>query len=536
MSNHEKNERRHRWLAWITGRQVVRLSVAISVPLTILIALWYPRKEPHQQTPPPASMDSTAAPETIQSIYRERYQGIVDRLNAFDHQTALEALKSTTTPWDAIHDLFIQGILFAWLGQDNLASRRLTAAAVLEPTPLSHSILAQHAGKWRLDAATINDTNFSIEDSRYIRRCYFLQRITDQVVSGCRDDEEKVERLLDWVFRHIAFYEPEAVEVSPMDILLRGYGVCDRSAWVLALLCERAGLPVSIVLLGKPVTEEFSSHTLCQVLVSGRWLLCDTTQGTFLGFGQEGVPATLDHIILRLDREKDNAALQEKYGAFREAGIGVVCEAEGSFPRFSLLEPYLRVIPPHASVFVDLQARLALAATALSQAEADRKNSIGVWDYPFFSLSTYRNPLFAAVRKKNLARMLAYRDARILQLLGFPREAVQAYTKSAETCDAEAREDILFFTAQCHQEAGNLREAEKNFSLYLSRYPEGRWKTMAVYDLARSKEETGDIAAAAKLYGTIDGVMAARQRALMLEARLAPADLPAGATTQPSAP
>lgn len=517
----------------ITKQRAFRISLAITIAVTILIGIYLLPEETKQETTSLASVETTPVPENIEAIYQERYKAVVDSLNEFETRTSLETLKSIKAPPKSIHDLFFQGILFAWLGQDQPAAQRLTAAALSDPRPLSSIMLVRNAKKWRLNPAGISVRQFSPSDCPYMRRCYFLQRIANRIIAGSQNDMEKAERLVEWVFRHVAFFEPDVTYASPMDILLRGYGLCDRSAWILALLCQRAGLPASIALLQKP-TETISNHTLCQILVSRRWLLCDTTQGTFVRLGPDGALATFENIIPRLEKERDNASFQEEFGVFREAGIAVVYEAEGAFPRFSLLEPYLRVIQPYIPLFVDLQAQLDRARTALSNVGGDRRSQVGVWGYPFFVVGAYRNPSFSSVRQKYLSRMLAYRDGRFLQLLGFPREAIQAYAKSGENCAAEAREDILYFIAQCFREAGNLDDAEANFSLYLSRHPDGRWKKMATYHLARIKEETGDLSAAVKLYRTIHEIGAARQRASVLETQMVTEGLPEAAKAEAS--
>ncbi len=503
-------------------RRLILVGILLVVVIGLFIGgyrLFAPENAPKQDSDKDRKPKRSTEVSSSKSVFKEKYADITALINEFKHVTALDKLRELDNPQLSTHDRFIQGVLYAWLGDDESASRLLTEAARTNSEPLSSRILANHASKWKIDPVTIGYRHFTTEDTRYIRRCFFLKTIADRVAGEDRPDREKLDRLLEWVFRHVGFFEPKLIDVSPVDVLMRGYGLCDRSAWVLSLLCNRAGLPANLVFLGQPVPN-LSNHTLCQVLVSGRWLLCDTTQGIVLTF-EDGSPATLDEIVRRLNRKEEDSAFGTRYDSFEQAGVGVVCEADGAFPRFELLEPYLRCMPPYASAYVDLQSRFETALTCL---DTDRETEvqIGFWDYPFFSRSSYNNPDFIEKRREVMSRTLHYQDARTSQLLGLSDRAMFAYAKALEDAPADAKEDILFFTAQSQQEAGHLEAAESNYMLYLSSCPEGRWKKLVTYHLARLKEKQGEYAAAISFYREIEGVSVAKQRISTLEEQSQP--------------
>ncbi|MFH1738845.1 MAG: transglutaminase domain-containing protein [bacterium] len=505
------------------GQAAFRIVVGIAIVMGVLIGTCSRFRE---SEPESTSMEITtpaSSSDRIDLVYEEKYAEIVNLINTLDHEAALSALLDTRI--DTNDDLFIRGIFLSWLGRDEEAAESLTDAAKRVTGYPASQLLLRHTEKWGLDPTTIEEKRFTVDDSRYIRRCHFLQRIADRVTSGSSSELEKTERLLDWVFRHIAFFEPDVINIGALDILLRGYGVCDRSAWVLALLCQRAGLPATVVLLGRPtvtgrdLAEFDSTHTLCQVLVSGQWLLCDTIQGTFVTHEDSGERATLKEILARLEAEPENTSLQETFDGYHQAGVGAVFEADGTFPRFRLLDPYMRVIPPYPAVFEDLDKSLEIAYSAVPEVDGKRTNETGVWDYPFYSRTSYNDAEFLAYREKILAPLESYRDARILQLLGFPIQAIHAYARSVETSPPEAEEDLIYFMAQCHYETGVLQNAETGFQMYLEKYPNGRWRPWAIYQLARAKEERGDLSGALELYRSIEHLGAARQRALAVGSR-----------------
>ena len=506
MSSSER--RQHRLYVGVGISLLALALLAVACILFEVLDSREPRSD--QQRPLPAQDDISE----IKSIIEHKYSEVVDLVNRFEHQAALEALQGLEPPGQSIHDIYIRGILFAWIGEDDRAAQLLTQASRSHSEPLTSRVLEKNASKWEIDPDAIGYRHFTSEDSRYIRRCFFVQTIADHATKGCRTDREKIDQLLEWVFRHVAFFEPKLIDISPVDVLLRGYGLCDRSAWVLSLLCIRSGLPANVLFLGRPISN-LSSHTLCQVLVSGEWLLCDTTQGILLTF-EDGTPATLDEIIRRFNQNDSDGAFREKYGSFEKAGVGVVCEGRGAFPRFELLEPYLQCIPPYASAFADLLSRYETAVTCLAP-ERNTKVQIGFWDYPFFSLSSYSDPESLRRRREVLSHTLHYRRARILQLVGMSDQAMIAYATSIEDAPAEAKEDILFFIAQTQQEAGHLQAAENNYSRYLSTFPEGQWTKQVIYHLARLKEDQGDYSAAIALYRRILDVTVAARRAAELE-------------------
>ena len=471
--------------------------------------------------PAPNEAVSGAAPApadtSIVAVYEARYAPIVQQINTLRQREALEGLQKVDAPEDSIHDQFIQGILYAWLGEYETAAGRLTAASVKRSLPEPGPIVTHHAQRWQLDPTALRDPRFSVDDCLYLHSSYFLQSIAGRVTAGCRTDIESAGRLVDFVFRHVGAFEPRELAMPPYETLMRGYGICDRSAWLLAVLAQRAGLPASVIVLEKS-RDTLANHTLCQIHIDGRGLIFDTTSGTAVTIDDEAV--SVDEILISLKRAYRDRAFQEMFGPFRDAKAAVVCEAEGVFPRFRLLEPYLAVLPPHPSAYANLEGKMAAVRETFSSDMVRRQQNVGLWDFPFIVLADYSEPAFRSLREADMERMKAYRQARTFQLLGYPEAAIKAYARAAPLGSPEAKDDMFYFAAQCFMDYGKLDDAEKTLTAYLDEYPNGRWRTMAIYHLAITCELQGEPSKAVELYRSLLPIAAARTRMERVAARV----------------
>ena len=445
--------------------------------------------------------------ERIQVVYRDRYEEVFRLLQEMKMGVARQALDKLDIPKDSVHDLFFEGILRAWLGDNQGAVERLSRAARESGQPLHGPMLKEKADVWHLNPDFIESPDFLPDDILYLQRCFFLQSIADQIVKGCRSPSEKVTRILDWVFRNVGFFEPVDIGPRPADILIRGYGLCDRQAWVMALLCQRVGVPAGLALLAQDV-EELALHTMCEVLVGGRWLLCDPTQGTVVKV--DGRPVTLEEIELLLQEKTGDPEFQKEFGRFRKPTIGVACIADGTFPRFGLLEPYLRAIAPRVKAHYDLAEGLELASGISIHENRRRDFVVGVWDYPFHVLALYTRKDFLETRAEDLQRAERYMEPRVLQLIGQPESALVSYFHTAQRLDPAAQQDTVYFSALCKFDLERYSEAAQALSLYLRDYPQGLWRSGATFHLALCKEKLDDIPTAIQLYGQLQDVGAAR--------------------------
>ena len=140
-------------------------------------------------------------------------------------------------------------------------------------------------------ACGFSDTDFMQADlsdgaKRYIARAMIIRVISRAIIGdGKHSAREKLERLMDWTFinvsnhftRVIDGYE-EFVDFNdiPLELMLRGMGDCDRSAWVLSRLAHHAGLEGHVVYLHRPGMEGRASfHTIAEIRTDRGWVAVD---------------------------------------------------------------------------------------------------------------------------------------------------------------------------------------------------------------------------------------------------------------------
>lgn len=470
-----------------------------------------PADTPVQSATPDLRPTPVIVEENRDEIYNARYRELAEAIIRNSTEPVIDRLSQLETDYTGRHDRAFQGLIFAVQGRHEKAASLLTQAVRDMDLPPTHSVLVDSKERWGLSLDEIDRKQFDINDSDYIQSTMTLQQIAGAVVAGCTNDIDRADRLLNWVFCNVFFQEPENTPMNPLDILLRGYGLCDRSVWVFCLLAQRAGLPATSVVLFDPQTQQ-SIHTIAQVLVDRDWLLCDTTHGTFLT--RDGKFLTLVGIWNYLDSHPDDGDFQEKYKDFRHAMVSPAYMAEGLFPRMSLLEPYVKLLPLHSSVYYDVEVLGASAATCLPDAEnVDR---IGLWDFPFFLRISMRDPVLNQRRNAVMQRITEYRTGRSKQLLGRYDDALKWYTGVAPTASPEAKEDMLYFSAQCYQGLKQYEAARETYLVYLYNYPEGRWRPMAIYQLAQVEEALGHRDEALELYKQLPNIAAAKSKAGLL--------------------
>ncbi len=466
------------------------------------------------QSKPVESLDPSAS---LEETYNARYAQLVEWVNEFETEKVREKLDSLQIPLDTVHDYMFQGILYAWMSDFKKAALMLTEGASQLAQPPLDPILKNSNPSWKLSTETIMSPTFTVQDSKYLRSCYFTQRIADHIVRDCTSDEYKAEKLLDWVFRNVAYNEPEEANLTPLEIIMRGNGLCDRSAWVMATLAQRVGMNAEIVFL-KADQKLRSSHTLCQLEISGHRLLCDTSNGTFLFF--EAKPFGLTDIKDYLVAAQQGKEIPENFVHFTAATIGLAFEAEGVFPRLRNLDPYLKLMQPPGKAYVSLQDLYNAALETFPGDPEFAKKKVGIWDYPFFRMVHKLDPDSVNKWRASLQRVVNYEKARLLQVLGYYMAAFEEYKNCTTTCPLEYQEDLLYFSAQCFHETEQWEHADELFTRYVQNYPDGRWEDLVTYQLAQTKEALGDTSTALKLYSLVDHFQVAHANAVRIAKKL----------------
>lgn len=126
--------------------------------------------------------------------------------------------------------------------------------------------------------------NYTVTTTRlplYEKAINFISRdlqtrwITRQIVAGSTTDEEKLERLFEWVTQHV---QPTPaglpiIDDHPLHILIRGYGAEDQRTEAFLLLAGYTGFPGVIVRLRPPAASR--QLLVALVRVGSRTLVFD---------------------------------------------------------------------------------------------------------------------------------------------------------------------------------------------------------------------------------------------------------------------
>jgi hypothetical protein len=128
--------------------------------------------------------------------------------------------------------------------------------------PERHIKIAQREGI----KATFFKSPFNFWDFQLWRHSYFFRQLSEKITNN---DPNNIEALFDAVRKRIESNEGKSQRAPwPYWIWQRGFGVCDRQAWVLCELAYQQGWETQIVYLRDPKTK-VSPHTICELRRSG---------------------------------------------------------------------------------------------------------------------------------------------------------------------------------------------------------------------------------------------------------------------------
>jgi len=334
----------------------------------------------------------------------------------------------------------------------------------------------------------------NIQDIKYIARCFLYKKITDNIVKGQKLSLEKqAEKLFKWTVRNIAQDAGrEDFPALPLDIMLRGYGVCDRSAWVLTVLARQLGIKGGIFYLIDP-KEKISPHTVALLYLNNEWCVFDPYKEVILKSSRDGSSLGIDEILknpllVKKAYPKDPSFIK----AFEEGILWIPGTSRGYFPKLEIIEKIINGFIEEAPVIfwdlseeIDFAIRTFLNPDSISRVTSndmlfqtdDKKVRAGVWFYPFRLEQYYFSGKFLANVEKELPYFFLYKEGRLDYLQGEYEEAIARFGKLMKSSlPQDLKEDIYYFQALTHLEKGDRDKARSLFEQYLKEYPEGRWK------------------------------------------------------------
>lgn len=417
---------------------------------------------------------------------------------------------------------------------DGYTASLLDEISIDTDTEIATDLILKHQKVFAPDEVMSNFYNMA--DIEYFWRCVNYQRIARQIIKDCKTDEEKAMALFDWTYRNVGIVKEKRVLFAlPYDIMLRGYGLCDRSSWVLTTLANQAGFKGSIYMLLDPDTGA-SPHTVALIYLLDKWVVFDTYYGFVLKMKDGKTLAGLNDII-------DNPSLTGMYPPygnngfmpFKQGLLGLPLEAEAGLPRIKVIQDVVDEIFPDApNVYRNMLERLHFTIKTLLGYDYDPDNPftfpfrdknrqyiIGSWFYPYMLKPFYAQGLFVKQQKKEDPAVEYYQAARYSFLLGDYRKAVSQFDELLKTSpDAKYSSDMEYFKCLCYFGAKEYKKTVSELERYLQDYPDSKWQAGAMYHLGRSYEALGMYQKAVDIYRKMENEPGIQLRAKEIESRI----------------
>lgn len=349
----------------------------------------------------------------------------------------------------------------------------------------------------------------------YIQRAMIDRDIVLNVVGDMhRPDAEKIGALLDWVFVNVSNHFERNLGRDkfndyndiPLELMLRGYGACDRSALVLDRLAWHAGLDAHIVYLYRSMSADDSFHTVSEVKVDGFWKVVDPFNNLIY-----------DQSALELSRRHDD---------FKNCQVMLNDQGAAAFlPIMCLADVLCRMHIPDQKLFHGIDQAIEAfvndnynysAAVKMNLINSILNNTsknislaldpdplvIGRWSYPFWLRAYYYNDMYQLAKYKKYPFLKKLRAARLEQVIGHYDRAGELFAVLKTDPDTSQifREDRDYFIALNHFYKKEYAEVEKTALGFRKNFQASPRNTMLNYVLAQSFIRLGRAREAVEIY------------------------------------
>ena len=341
-----------------------------------------------------------------------------------------------------------------------------------------------------------------LPDADFVRRRVFYSEIAERLKRNT--PRETVMAVFNYVVANVSSAtgpgEKAGVGVTPETILLRGYGVCDRGAWVFCTLLEQLRIAAYVIYLREPETD-VSHHTIAGAEIDAAIYLFDTYSGTPV-INSAGRVATLGDVFEH-PTDIDSVTIGGKPQLAKGLDVAncallLPFEPETIHPISAGLQSALtKTAPPERRapiLYRDYRMALIHAGAVAFpgvplDGEASRLknpktgNLLSLWDYPFrigynLRLEDYRREVDTAHHWP-----AHFREARARQLAGRPDAAAfDAIIASLPAAD-EGRVAAEYFraTSLVPQPAANDAAAK-----FLDAHPQSFWRDAILQGLGEA--------------------------------------------------
>ncbi len=327
----------------------------------------------------------------------------------------------------------------------------------------------------------------SIEELEYIRKVAVYKKLADSVTKGIDSEREIVFALFDWVVRNIAINcgkketnIGKETTAFPYDYMLRGFGGCDRSSWVLATLASQAGFHANNIAL--------PNHSMTQIYVENGWALFDPFYNVI--FMNDGKLLGLDDLSELKGVINSNDSYMRKEQIFddlKQCRIEIICDPFSLLPKIKNLDGLLKEnydIAPN--IYYDILEELSFTISSMSEEDIvedgivsiphkidGTMHNVYISMYPFVERITYTFGKYSNNIERNYPYLKYFAAAREFQISGAYLKAINEYERlMALPAHKDIKDKLIYNQALCFYEINNLSAAKKLFKRFRKEYPD----------------------------------------------------------------
>ncbi len=390
-------------------------------------------------------------------------------------------------------------------GANRDAFLRLNADLLAESSKISTKALEA----FFKDAAQPNQCE--LYELAYIFDTLLLKRISDAVCGGAGSALEKVQRLNDWAFEHVALSSPRQAKraasrpLYPLDIIEQAHGLDFQICWALAALAQQQGLAAALAYL-PPSEGSGITRVLVLVFLEDGSVFVDPVHGLVWKDASTGEPIG---IAQALDKPKRIKKLHSQYdsamvASLQKAAFRIPYHPLALLPKMKTVQSVLaETCAVRPLLYVDLTRAHTAFGHLFCRAEGrenfsyspelmefklpGRDYSCSVWLLPLVQLFAY-----------GLPQAPQYREGRRMHLRAEYEQASLNYRRALSYADdPEQRADFTFFLGLLEYDRGDYEKAALTLQRYLDRSYKSR-QDQVRFLLARSYQKQGNRAKGAE--------------------------------------
>jgi len=376
-----------------------------------------------------------------------------------------------------IGDLYRKGIEYLLLREFLKAREILNTALEKEKnnpqvSPLEMNLLIREGMK----KGKIFEQKLEKEDLYYLWRCFKYQEVASLWTKNY-SEEEKLKRLFEKVRWEISTTNNKEWPATPWDILIRGYGQCDRIAWVFLTLSQQLGYSGGLFYFLDKEGKGF--HTVTLLIKNGEVRLYDPYLSWFaLPFSR----LSKDKIYFKRFYPSD------WWEGLKRGVYLVASEAESYLPVFRRLEENIKKYKiPFPRTYINIEEELKLAIQAVLSPPRDKSLSgppfflentglkVSIWKYPFLLRKLYNTPHYYSHVENREPYFRILKRVRLLYLRRKLNEAMKEIEKAKSIIPDEKSETLEYYLFLIYLERNEKEKAKEIVLPYLEGSKKTSW-------------------------------------------------------------